>query len=60
MDEHEIKAAMVRAGIDLDKLHRLTHSQLHQLETVVIHNENVIAAAVKMTRRHMLTPLFKR
>jgi hypothetical protein len=60
MNQHEINKAMVRAGIDLDKLHKLTPAQLHQLEVAVIRNEKMIDAAVKMTRRHMTTSLFRR
>ncbi len=60
MNKHQLNAAMVRAGVDLDKLHKLTPVQLHRLETAIIHNEKVIDAAIEMTRRHMATSLFRR
>lgn len=59
MNKHQLNVAMVRAGIDLDKLHKLTPTQLYNLKTVVICNEKMINAATQRTRQHMATPLFK-
>lgn len=60
MNKKQLDSAMVRAGIDLGKLHLLSENELDKLTAVVVENEIVINAAVQMTRRHMAEPIYRK